>query len=147
LQLDNGTNAYVGPSGANLQIEDDDAQPTVAFSAPSYSVSEDEGSAWITVMLQGSTAVTATVDVRTDGGTATPGLDYGTVERTLVFTPGVTSQTFAVSIVEDGEEEENETVELTFGRIEEAQAGAQDQAVLTIVGERQTIYLPLVVRG
>jgi hypothetical protein len=148
VTLQNVSGDAIGaPTTATLQIEDDDPPPVVGYSAATYIVGENEGTAPITVVLHGSTALTATVDVRTDGGTATPGVDYGTVERTLVFTPGVTSRVFAVDVFDDGEEEDNETVELVLGHTEEAQAGSVDRAVLTIVGERQTIYLPLVVRG
>jgi hypothetical protein len=147
LRLENPQNAAGGLTHSNMHIEDDDPLPMVAFSVASYSVNEDQGTAPITVTLQGATALTATVDVRTEGGTATPGDDYETVERTLVFTPGVTSRTFGVEVVDDGIDEVDETVALTFGSMEEAQPGGVDRAVLTIVGERHKVYLPLVVRG
>lgn len=145
LTLENADNAIGTPTSANIWIEDDDDEPVIAFSTGTYTVGEDEGTAPITVTLQGQTALTATVVVSTTGGTATPGEDYAAIRQTLTFTPGVTSQVFAVSIIDDGNAEGAETVVLTLGDPAGSTIGTNSTAVLTIAGGYK-VYLPLVVR-
>ena len=52
------------------------------------------------------------VAFRTDGGTATPGLDYRPTQGRLVFGPGEHTKTVQVQTLRDGESEEPETVGL-----------------------------------
>jgi uncharacterized repeat protein (TIGR01451 family) len=106
--------------------------PTVDFSDPSYDVSESGGSAIITVTLSQATALTVTVDYATGGGTATAGSDYDTSSGTLVFTPGVTSQTFTVPITQDSWDEYDETVTLMLTNADNATIGGNNPATLTI---------------
>jgi hypothetical protein len=106
----------LGPnSPAPLTIVDDDV-PTFAFSSPTYSASENDGTATITVNRGGATYVPASVDYRVDPlapGTATGGgTDYTLASGTLNFAAGETSKTFTVSINDDSSNEGNETVNL-----------------------------------
>ncbi len=67
--------------------------PTVQFSNANYSVNKDEtASALIAVTLAGRTTDRASVTYRTDSGKG-----YLPVSGTLIFEPGQTRQTFAVS--------------------------------------------------
>jgi parallel beta-helix repeat protein len=69
------------------------------FSASTYTTTQSGGSLTVTVnRLNGSTG-TATVNFATGGGTAVPGTDYVPNSGTLTFPPGVTSQTFSVTIL------------------------------------------------
>jgi hypothetical protein len=107
--------------------------PTVAFSAGTYSVSEGGGSAVITVQLSAASSGTATVHYATSPGTATAGSDYTTVSGTLSFSPGQTSKTFSVPILEDTDVEGSETVNLALSSPTGATLGTPSTAVLTII--------------
>src|SRR6185503_4903341 len=75
-----------------------DANRSVRFSAPSYTVNEG-GTATVTVLRGGSTAGSITVHYQTNPGSATPTppADYVTKAGTLTFGAGVTSQSFTVA--------------------------------------------------
>ena len=55
-----------------------------------------------------------TVEYATSDGTATEGNDYTNTSGTLTFTAGETEQTINVPVLEDSEEEDDETVKLTL---------------------------------
>ncbi|GAF91433.1 unnamed protein product, partial [marine sediment metagenome] len=105
INLANAVNASIGDAQGQGTIIDDDGQPSVRFSRADYVIGEVAGSANITITLSNSYFLTATVDYATGGGTATAGGDYTAISGTLTFTPGVTSQTFAVAIADDGMDE------------------------------------------
>src|SRR6202030_2779374 len=71
------------------------------FSSANYSVSENGGTATITVTRVGGTDGTATVQFATTSGTAVPGTDFTPVTGALVFGPGVTTQPFTVKVRDD----------------------------------------------
>jgi hypothetical protein len=109
--------------------------PEVRFSAATYSVDEGARTATITVVLSGESGRTVSVDYATSDGTANVGSDYAVANGTLVFAPGVTSRAFIVDIVDDGSDEEDETVALTLSSPTNAVLGAPFQAVLAIIDD------------
>jgi uncharacterized delta-60 repeat protein len=116
---------------ATLVIEDNES--AVAFSAPSYEVSETAGSAVVLVKRTGSSTDAFSVDYVVAPGTATAGVDFHTADGTLTFGPGETDKTLSVSILDDDEIEEDETVELTLLNPTGGVAlGSQRTAALTI---------------
>jgi uncharacterized repeat protein (TIGR01451 family) len=126
---------------AVLTIVDDDEAPTVDFAHSTYSVDEGAGpagavSATITVTLDALSGVTATVVYGTGGGTASAGADYTAASGALTFTPGVAVQTFAVSIIDDGAYEPDETVVLTLTDSVSATLGSvRNPATLIILND------------
>jgi Calx-beta domain len=112
-----GAAPQLGPNGpAGLTINDDDVS-TFNFSAPAYSVQEDDpaGHATITVNRAGATNIPASIDYATSDGTATvAGSDYTAASGTLNFAAGETTKTFNVNVSNDGASEPNETVNLTL---------------------------------
>jgi hypothetical protein len=142
LTLSNPVYAQLGaPYQATLTIVDNDEPPPppeVRFSATTYSVDEGAGTATITVLLDGVSDRTVKVDYATSDGTARAGSDYTSANGTLSFDPGVTSQTFAVSIVDDGADEEDETIALTLSGPTHAVLGVPSQAVLAIIDDDTT---------
>jgi hypothetical protein len=133
LSLSGPSNASLGAqSSATLTIGDDDAPPTVQFSAAAYSVGESDGSATVTVSLSGPSEQTVTVNYATSNGTATAGADYTAANGTLTFNPGQTSQTFSVSILPDSDDEVDETVNLSLSGPSNATLGTPASATLTI---------------
>jgi subtilisin-like proprotein convertase family protein len=130
------------PGGFNqtavLTILDNESEPTVRFSAGSYTVNETAPSALITATLSGQSAFTATVNVASSNGAgvgkATAGNDYTAVNQTLTFTPTVTTTTFIVPITNDTFYEGNEALTLTLGSpISNTTLGSPNPATLTIV--------------
>ena len=121
--------------------------PSVKFSAPAYSVSENVGTVTITTALDSLSAVTATVTFSTTNGTATAGSDYIGVSGILTFAPGQTSRTFTVPIINDILKEQNETVNLTLSNAINAILGLPNPATLTIVDNDYATYLPTVLKN
>ncbi len=96
-----------------ITITDDDPQPRLSISSPSAV----EGTALtFTVRLNAVSGKEVTVAYADAGtGTATSGTDYSTLTAgTLTFAAGTTSQTIAVSVSDDGDDEPNETVIVTL---------------------------------
>ncbi len=122
------TQPWEGWNEADLRI----APPAVQFSSGAYSVVEGAGPALITATLSAASPLTATVDYSTMDGTALAGSDYITTSGTLTFTPGVTSQTFSVPILDDEIDEPAETVSLALSGPFQLLFGAPVTAVLTI---------------
>jgi hypothetical protein len=127
-----GAAPQIGPNGpAQLTINDDDVS-TFTFSAPAYSVQEDDpaGHATITVNRAGATNLPASVNYSTSDGTATvAGADYTAAAGTLDFAAGETTRTFDVAVSNDGAPEANESVNLTLT----SGATTVDGALLSIV--------------
>jgi hypothetical protein len=103
LALENPSAGYgIGtPGTAILTINDNDVAGKVQFSGATYSVSEDAGSATITVTRTGGTSE-ATVGYATSNGTATAGVNYVEASGTLHFGFGETIKTITVPVLNDG---------------------------------------------
>jgi hypothetical protein len=110
--------------------------PRLRFSAAAYSVTERSRTAIVTVIRTGDTSGTVSVAYAADPGTAVPGLDYTPVSGTLTFSPGATSRTFVVPILDDTFADGPRTVVLSLS----APAGGAElatptTALLTIVDD------------
>ncbi|NQT74528.1 MAG: hypothetical protein HQ553_17455, partial [Chloroflexi bacterium] len=108
--------------------------PAFSFSSADPTVGEGDGTKTITVNLSlaimGSTVY---VDYATSDGTATVvDDDYDSTNGMLTFETGVTSQTFDVTITDDGESEGDETIILTLSNASGAALGTPNPATLTI---------------
>ena len=96
-----------------ITITDDDPPPRLSISSPSAV----EGTALtFTVRLNAESGKEVTVAYADAGtGSATSGTDYTALTAgTLTFAAGTTSQTIAVSVTDDGDDEPNETVIVTL---------------------------------
>jgi Ca2+-binding RTX toxin-like protein len=135
INLDTGAATSLGSIGASdLRGLTVVPNGTFQFSAPTYSVSEDLFFRTITVNRIGGSEGIATVRVDTNDGTATAPFDYAESGQVLVFGPGETSRTFDIPIVDDSEDEADETVNLVLSNpTGGAVLGAQSTAILTIV--------------
>ena len=78
------------------------AQPTIQFTATSYTVAESAGTVTLTVQRTGDLNTTVSVDYATADGTATNGLKYTAVSGTLAFGASETNKTIVVPILNNG---------------------------------------------
>ncbi len=124
--LSAGTADSHGPIGdGTIPIRDIAVAPTISFSAEAYAISEDGGSATITVKRQGFVNVAASVDYTTHSDSASAGVDYTTTSGTLSFptktvtTSADTSQTltFQVPVLADSFPEGDEFLDLFLTRL------------------------------
>lgn len=105
------------------------------FSSSSYSRNEGGGSATIAVQRVGGSDGAVSVQYATTGGTATPNGDYTPRSGTLDWGSGDSAtKTFTVPILEDTEDEGNESVNLVLASPGGgATLGSPSSAVLTII--------------
>nr|XP_033804567.1 FRAS1-related extracellular matrix protein 2 isoform X2 [Geotrypetes seraphini] len=93
------------PSTRITIVPDDDDEPAFYFGDVEYSVDESAGFIEVRVWRTGTDlSKTATVTVRsrkTESLSAEAGIDYVGISRNLDFAPGVTMQTFRVTILDD----------------------------------------------
>ena len=115
----------------------EETQGSLQFSSPQWAGYENSGSASIYVSRSGSGAGAVGVSYSTGGGNATPGYDYYPTSGTLSWPDGDTSQkSFAVEIINDGSDEDAETVNLQLsGPTGGATLGDPSSSVLTIVDD------------
>ncbi|MDJ1169904.1 Ig-like domain-containing protein [Roseofilum sp. BLCC_M154] len=101
-------NATIGAqSTTTLNIADNDAEPNLSIN--DVTVNEDAGTLTFTVSLDAASAQEITVDYATADGTATAGSDYTSINGTLTFAAGETSQGITINITDDSLDETNET--------------------------------------
>uniref|UniRef100_A0A3P9JJ23 Fras1 related extracellular matrix 3 n=1 Tax=Oryzias latipes TaxID=8090 RepID=A0A3P9JJ23_ORYLA len=93
------------PSAKVTILPDSDDEPSLYFGETEYTVDESSGYVEVKVWRTGTDlSKTATVTVRSrksDPVSAEAGLDYVGISRNLDFAPGVTMQTFRVTILDD----------------------------------------------
>jgi hypothetical protein len=139
--LSNSSNPSAAPNRIYLiqspLVSDGKPVPfTLQFSAPGYTVSESSSlKTPITVKRIGGVKGAATVNYATEGGTATPGVDYTPTSGTLSFAEGETTKTFTVSLIDDSvyEGATPETIGVTLsGQSGDVALGSQKTATLTI---------------
>lgn len=109
IRLANATVNTIGQSAvlrnsftnATVSILNDDQFGKPSFSIANFHANANSGFATITVVRQGGSSQTITVDYKTADFTATiANGDYQAVSGTLTFSPGVFSQSFNVPILE-----------------------------------------------
>jgi hypothetical protein len=134
ITLSNATNATLGTAVHTLTIENDDAAPTVAFMAPTTTVTEGTATITVTVVLSAESGLPATVQfARNAGSTAAVTTDFAFVTASpLSFSPGVTSQDITISIANDAIGEVDEALIIDLLNPTGATLGAQDDHTVTI---------------
>ncbi|BBO68920.1 hypothetical protein DSCA_28500 [Desulfosarcina alkanivorans] len=105
----------------------------VEFSTAAFSTAEDDGVATIAVVRSGVGDGPVSVAYETSDGTATAGSDYTAASGTLTWRHGDTSdKTFTMAILDDVDDEPDETVNLALTGISGAGTASILSAVLTI---------------
>lgn len=126
-------------SNATLTILNDDNSGTVAFSAATYSVNENSGQAYITVIRTGGSSDSVTVNYAAVAGTAFDGVDFSATSGTLAFGPGEVSKTFAVSIIDNTGVDAARSITLTLSGASPVSAlGSPAAAIINIVDDESS---------
>ncbi|WP_237396899.1 SdrD B-like domain-containing protein [Okeania sp. KiyG1] len=91
---------------------------TLQFSNPTFSVTENEPTATVTVIRTGGSDGVVSANFNLSNGTASQGIDYGNpVPETIFFTDDQTQQTINIPIVNDDSVENTETVNLSLSNV------------------------------
>lgn len=102
---------------------EDDLGTRIFFDPGHYTVMESVGEFEVRVVREGDLNNTIMVDYATEDGSANAGSDYVGIEGTLVFHPGVTFQTFRVSVIDDEVFEEDEHFYIRLTNLRQVQSG------------------------
>ncbi|GAG30049.1 unnamed protein product, partial [marine sediment metagenome] len=134
VTLSNPSNATLGANTVHAYtINDNDAYPTVAFDLTTSAGDESVTPASLSVSLSGAYVETVTVDYAVTGGDATGGgMDYTLAAGTLTFDPNDVAKTIDIVVVDDGEAESDETIEVTLSNPSNATLGANTVHTYTI---------------
>jgi hypothetical protein len=132
---------------AKLSIIDTDVNPgTIGFDAIGYTVHEDSGTAVVTVIRRNGKDGEVSVDYATGDSEfrpSTAGLDYVPTSGTLVFAHGETKKNFTISILDDGEHEEDESLAVTLSNVRGGAALGGNRTTVTItIKDQDPIFLP-----
>lgn len=130
----------VAPTNAVVTILENDI--AVAFSAPTYRITESSGAAAIEVRVIGTATNVVTVSYQVTNGTATAASDYAPATGRLTFVPGQTNQVLTVPVFDDLLIEGDETVLLRLYNPSNAILTAPSNSVLTIVDDDSSTIVP-----
>lgn len=118
--------------------------PAVSFNPTTLTVNENAGTATVSVSLANANESATSVDVVVKGGTATSGSDYTYTTQTVTFPANsTTAQTFTIPIIDDINQENDETIELVLRNNTNSSTITAD-SVLTITIPANDIAAPVV---
>jgi uncharacterized delta-60 repeat protein len=143
LRLTNATGgAVLGLSNSIVRILDNEpsSRGSVSFALTDFQVNEISPSATITVRRTSGLNGTLTVqsvafEFPPANGVARADIDFTPVTNTLIFPPGVTTQSFTVPILSDSFVEGNEVLGLMLYNVTNGAIGLISNAMVTIVDD------------
>jgi len=136
ISLSAPRNASLGtPSATTVTILNDDALPVLQFGASSYVAGENASKLTIPVSLAGATSLPVSINYSVTGGNATAGADYIGSQGRLSFSPGTTTATINITIVNDTAIEGNESIVLTLISPVNVTIGSRGSATITITDD------------
>jgi hypothetical protein len=116
-----------------VTVADDDKPGTLLFSRVNYSVSENATSFEVNILRAFGSSGEVTVDLTSNDGTATASVDYISINQTLVFAEGEKSKIISVTVLDDQEEEGDESFSLVLSNpTNGAELGAPNNVTATI---------------
>jgi hypothetical protein len=138
---------YQGPNGGcpgcqaffnGFELES--AEATVQFESASSGALESESPAALIVNLSEALSETVTVNYAVSGGTAVNDVDYTVLgSGTLTFDPFDTTETISITIIDDGEDEENETIIIELSDPSVVELGGVIEHTYTIIDPRPDV--------
>jgi hypothetical protein len=125
-----------GTAEATVTIQDDDTEDFSAIASISIdqqTISEDDSNITFNITLnkENSSGGTITIPL-TIAGTATDTEDFTTTSLEVEIGTGETSATFDISIIDDEDAEDDETIILAFGTLPDMILAGTESATLTI---------------
>jgi glucose/arabinose dehydrogenase len=126
------TGSLGAPRTARILIVDDDGAARISLVQTNVTVSEGDGTATLTLVRSGDRSSAATVQVVTADGTATAGIDYGSVSTTVSFEAGSFVQTVEIPILYDFELESSESFQVQISDPVGASLQGNTEATVTI---------------
>lgn len=141
IELSNPVNGTLSGTAykGKFVIYDDDAPITVQFSTSSYTAGEKDGSISLEVKLSAATINTITVSWTSAGEGAHPASspsDYSPGSGSVTFSPGDTTKTITLSIVDDAIPEFDEKAKFTLTSVSGGPVlGDKISTVLTILDD------------
>jgi len=125
---------YVVKGQGEGTIIDDEGFATLSLSAATFSVNENGGSLDIHVKRVGGNG-TATVDYATSDGSAASGSDYTAKTGTVTFSNNETDKVVSIPIVNDGQNEPDETFNFKLNNPGNAVLGSPNSSVITVIDD------------
>jgi len=115
VSLFSPANATLGGNTLHRYWINDDDLPTVEFDLTTSSGSESTTPASLAVSLSAASPRRVKVRYAATGGTAVGGgVDYTLPAGTLTFLPGQTAKNVLITVVDDGQDESDETIKVTL---------------------------------
>ncbi|MFH1706832.1 MAG: Calx-beta domain-containing protein [Planctomycetota bacterium] len=135
ISLDGPSAALMGSATDFVYtINDNDDLPSVAFSAAAQSVAESAGTVLVTVSVSVPSGKAITVPCTVAGGsTASDPADYTIAASPLVIPAGADHADVLVTVVDDTDQEADETIVITMGTPTDATQGAVTGHTITIL--------------
>jgi hypothetical protein len=119
-----------------VTIADDDKPGTILFSRVNYSVAENGTSFDVNVLRAFGSSGEVTVDLSSSNGSAEAGVDYTSVNQTLVFAEGENSKLVTVSVIDDQVEEGDESFSLSLTNVTNgAVLGSPNNVTVSIIDD------------
>ncbi|MBI4237666.1 MAG: hypothetical protein HY696_04500, partial [Deltaproteobacteria bacterium] len=136
--LSNAANASISDATGTATITDNDASPSVAFSASSSNGAESATPATITIALSAVSGRDVTVDYALSGTATGSGTDYTLANGTATITAGSSSVNLSATIADDALDENDETMIVTLSNPGNASLGATTVHTYTITDNDAT---------
>jgi uncharacterized delta-60 repeat protein len=119
-----------------------DSNSGLSFSQPSYSADRSSGTATITVIRTDNTNTVSTVAFSTANGTAMTNVDYFPTNGVLTFTNGITTSSFAVTMISSTSVQPDKTVLLQLSNPTNGLLVSPSAATLTIHDTSGSLVVP-----
>jgi len=144
--LVNTTGTPSGDTGVVYRL--DSTPGLLGFEMASVTVAEDAADALVSVTRTDGLAGQASVEVSTADGSATAGSDYTSTSETLTWVDGETgAKDVVIPIIDDDEEEDAETFEVSLANASGASLGTTTSATVTISANDEPAPAPPVDDG
>lgn len=138
VTLDTPTGADLGATTVHTATIEDNDVPTVSLDSAFQNADEDAGTVSVTATLSAVTDVDVTIPFSVSG-TATSGTDFTITTSPLVIPAGQTSADISVAIIDDSDDEPDETVVITLATPGNADLGTTIVHTLTIADNDEPV--------